>query len=263
MLKALDKQEKNVDYYALDLDYSELERTLAAIPPGTYKHVRCHGLHGTYDDGLAWLKTAENAQKPKCIMTLGSSVGNFPRPDASAFLKGFGDMLNPGDALLVGLDGCSDGDRVFHAYNDREGVTDQFTMNGLKHANRIMGRQVFEEALWKSMGAYSKSGVKHQAFVSPSKDVEIEGILIKAGEKVRIEESYKYTPNQAQELWQAAGLTVGAVFGDSTGTYREQPNFPTPHLISLQLKINASSCETAIILVFASCSCTAAILPAC
>lgn len=75
LLEALEADGKDIDYYALDLSLTELERTLDKVPD--FKTVRCHGLHGTYDDGSAWLKTNEAASRPKCILTLGSSIGNF------------------------------------------------------------------------------------------------------------------------------------------------------------------------------------------
>jgi uncharacterized SAM-dependent methyltransferase len=73
LLQALEDAAKNVDYYALDLSQQELERTLAQLPP--YKHVRAHGLLGTYDDGQVWLKDPSIASRQKCILSLGSSVG--------------------------------------------------------------------------------------------------------------------------------------------------------------------------------------------
>jgi len=73
LLEALDSAGKDIDYYALDLSLKELYRTLEQVPE--FKHVRCHGLHGTYDDGLDWLKTPENLPRPKCVMSLGSSIG--------------------------------------------------------------------------------------------------------------------------------------------------------------------------------------------
>lgn len=73
LLKALDDAGKDIDYYALDLSEKELKRTLSAVP--NYRHVRCHGLFGTYDDGLEWLKLSKNANRHKCIMSLGSSIG--------------------------------------------------------------------------------------------------------------------------------------------------------------------------------------------
>jgi uncharacterized SAM-dependent methyltransferase len=73
LLQALEDAAKSVDYYALDLSQQELERTLAQLPP--YTHVRAHGLLGTYDDGRNWLKNPSNATRQKCILSLGSSVG--------------------------------------------------------------------------------------------------------------------------------------------------------------------------------------------
>lgn len=74
LLSALETAGKDIDYYALDLSYTELERTLAAVPD--FIHVKCHGLYGTYDDGLVWLNSSANALRPKCIISLGSSIGN-------------------------------------------------------------------------------------------------------------------------------------------------------------------------------------------
>lgn len=47
-------------------------------------------------------------------MSLGSSIGNFGRADASSFLEHFSKILIPGrDCLLIGLDGCQDSSRVY------------------------------------------------------------------------------------------------------------------------------------------------------
>ena len=73
LLQALEFAGKEIDYYALDLSLKELRRTLEQVPK--FEHVRCHGLHGTYDDGLEWLKLPENSSRPKCVMSLGSSIG--------------------------------------------------------------------------------------------------------------------------------------------------------------------------------------------
>ena len=73
LLQALENAGKNVDYYALDLNEQELERTLALAPK--FKHVACHGLLGTYDHGQEWLKQAAVSTRPKCVLHLGSSIG--------------------------------------------------------------------------------------------------------------------------------------------------------------------------------------------
>jgi uncharacterized SAM-dependent methyltransferase len=73
LLQALENAAKDVDYYALDLSLKELRRTLAQLPQ--YEHVRAHGLLGTYDDGREWLRKPSNSSRQKCILTLGSSIG--------------------------------------------------------------------------------------------------------------------------------------------------------------------------------------------
>ncbi|KAI8634350.1 histidine-specific methyltransferase [Xylariaceae sp. FL1651] len=184
LLAALDKLCTPFEYFALDLSLSELERTLAAIP--AYKNVRTSGLHGTYDDGLAWL--SQNQGKPKCIMWLGSSIGNFGRQDAAQFLK-------------------------HTAYNDSRGITKKFILNGLTHANMILGEEIFRVGDWEYVGEYDAEAGRHQAFVLPTKDITLHGILIRSGEKVRIEESYKFSSDHKAEMWAEAGLTEVAEWG--------------------------------------------------
>jgi L-histidine Nalpha-methyltransferase / hercynylcysteine S-oxide synthase len=110
LLQALEQTGKRVEYYALDLSLQELQRTLSQLP--RYAHARCSGLLGTSEDGREWLKTPAILHRAKCILTLGSSIGNFYRDDAADFLRGFADVLHPGDSILVGLDSCVDADKV-------------------------------------------------------------------------------------------------------------------------------------------------------
>ncbi|KAL2066365.1 hypothetical protein VTL71DRAFT_2436 [Oculimacula yallundae] len=219
LLNALDAAGKDIDYYALDLSLKELYRTLEQVPE--FKHVICHGLHGTYDDGLDWLKTPENSARPKCVMSLGSSIGNFSREDSAKFLKGFSDMLQSEDSMLVGLDATSDPSRVYHAYNDREGTTHKFILNGLTNANDIYQEKLFALEDWKVIGEYvfDSEGGRHQAFISPVHDVSVKGVEIKAGERIQIEESLKYSSEGASQLWKAAGLVEAERMSASNATY--------------------------------------------
>ena len=73
LLEALENAGKSIDYYALDLSREELERTLAHVPE--WKFVKCHGLHGTYNDGREWLKKPEISARHKYLLNLGSSIG--------------------------------------------------------------------------------------------------------------------------------------------------------------------------------------------
>lgn len=227
LLQALERQEKNVEYYALDLDKPELQRTLADVPSSQYKHVKFYGLHGTYDDGLEWLKTEEVKAKSKTVLSLGSSLGNFKKHEASSFLRGFADVLLSGEIMIIGIDACRRPEKVFHAYNDRHDVTHSFLLNGLRNANRLLGKELFNLDEWDGIGeyVYDRFSGRHQAFLSPMRDVLVGGIPIKKGEKIRIEESHKYSANETIQLWQAAGLAEGSKWSTKTGDY-------TLHMVS-------------------------------
>lgn len=203
--------------------HDELVRTLAAVPDGSYNFVTCAGLWGTYDDGLAWLKQRENAGKPKAILSMGSSIGNFTPDEATAFLAQFVAELKPDDLMLIALDGCQDPDKVYHAYNDKDDVTHTFTSNGLKHANRVLGYDAFDPSFWDAVGRYDVEGSKHQAFVTPKHDVTIEGAHIKKGELIRIEESHKWPFQRAERLWYEScaktSVIEGAFFSNRQGDY--------------------------------------------
>jgi EasF-like predicted methyltransferase len=200
----------------------ELERTFAEIPTAGYKHVKCFGLYGTYDHALEWLKSKDVSGKPKTILWLGSSLGNFERSEVAPFLAGFRDAIQPGDTMLIGIDSCKDPDRVFHAYNDREDVTHNFILNGLKHANRIMGgKTVFNLDEWEAIGEFDIKAGRHHAFVAPLKDVVVDGIPVAKGERIRIEESYKYSREEVLQLWEGAGLSESTVWSNSKGDYGE------------------------------------------
>lgn len=121
--------------------------------------------------------------------------------------------------MLIGIDSCKDPERVYHAYNDRDNVTHEFITNGLRHANYIMGENAFNIEDWEVIGEYDKQAGRHHAFVSPRKDVIVDDVLIQQGERVRIEESYKYSRDEILKLWEGAKLAESTVWVNSKGDY--------------------------------------------
>ncbi|QSZ34181.1 hypothetical protein DSL72_005770 [Monilinia vaccinii-corymbosi] len=235
LLRALDAAGKTVDYYALDLSLKELKRTLEQVPE--FKFVKCHGLHGTYDDGLEWLQLPENSSRPKCVLSMGSSIGlllepmlptfnlpragNFQRPNASLFLKSFAEVLSPSDMFLIAIDATSNPEKIYHAYNDEKGVTHRFILNGLAHANKILGENVFDVTDWKVIGeyVYDAQGGRHQAFYSPTRDITVQDVLIRAGERVKVEVSLKYSPKETARLFKDAGMREAQKWSASSDEY--------------------------------------------
>ncbi|RKF58925.1 Ergothioneine biosynthesis protein 1 [Erysiphe neolycopersici] len=220
LLKEFEKQKKKIDYYALDLCAKELKRTLDQTPP--FQYVNCYGLHGTYEDGLLWIERAKNRKCPKVILSLGSSIGNFQYDEAQEHLRKISRVLMPGDILLIGMDHTNDASKVYHAYNDQKGITHQFILNGLESANEILGRRAFNITDWRVIGeyVYDSKGGRHQAFLTPIRDISYGNYFhIKAGERIQIERSFKFSIEQTAYLFKESELRKSWIWPHLTESY--------------------------------------------
>ncbi|KIW86193.1 hypothetical protein Z517_01588 [Fonsecaea pedrosoi CBS 271.37] len=219
LLKAFEEAKKNVEYYALDLSLSELKRTFAQLDINAFHHVTFRALHGTYDDGLAWLKTSATDARTTCVMTMGSSLGNFTREEAAQFLSSFKKVLAASDFVIVGLDACQQPDRVFHAYNDSLHVTERFYRNGLTHANNILGYEAFRQDEWSIEGMYDEKQRKHQASYVALKTIKNKDFFFEKGEKIHLEDAFKYSEADRDALWHIAGLIPQISYSNKTNDY--------------------------------------------
>jgi hypothetical protein len=98
---------------------------------------------------------------------------------------------------------------------------DRFVLNGLRQANEILGEQVFNLDDWRVIGeyVYDGHGGRHQAFYSPIKDVHYTDVHFMAGERVQVEQSIKYSPEETNQLWRASGLNEVGRWSASSEAY--------------------------------------------
>lgn len=98
----------------------------------------------------------------------------------------------------------------------------RFILNGLRHANGVLGSEEFKLEDWEVIGeyVYDNEGGRHQAFYSPVRDTTVLGETIKAHERIQVEQSLKYSKDGMQNLWRAAGVVESdrwMVEGDEYG----------------------------------------------
>ncbi|KAJ3028699.1 hypothetical protein HDV00_010088 [Rhizophlyctis rosea] len=231
LLSALEQSGKRVSYYALDLDLSELHRTLSSIA-GQYNNVSLNGLHGTYDDGREWLRTLDPAV-PTAVLWLGSSVGNLTREEAADFLNGFQEVLSSDDVFMIGIDNRNDPTRIRAAYNDSKGVTAQFALNGLNHVNKVLGEQFWNVENFVYNPFYNEAAGRNEAYVRSLKDQILHvpksasdlntpnKIHIRKGELIRFAFSYKYDIYDTELLFSRAEAQVLKTWSseDDSGKY--------------------------------------------
>lgn len=97
---------------------------------------------------------------PLHIMFLGSSLGNFSRPEAVEFLRGLPLRSGSRDTLLIGLDHDNDLKQITTAYNN--GPTEDFIKNGLRVAGRVLGNEnLFDKDNWEYVNKYDSVGSRH------------------------------------------------------------------------------------------------------
>ena len=230
-----DPSKAPITYYALDLEKSELERTLQMLidahGDAFIGKINARGIWGTYNDGLQFVESggltkeiefdvtdldtnqmqekggfceprrvtsasgdsprssdsesihthttyetritppstpgADNIESgasvtPICILFLGSSLGNFNREESISFLRSLPLRAGSGDTLLIGMDHDNAKDKVELAYNDPQGITEDFIMNGLRVAGRALGDEnLLKNGEWKYVNRYNESEREH------------------------------------------------------------------------------------------------------
>ncbi|GBB86227.1 hypothetical protein RclHR1_12660007 [Rhizophagus clarus] len=227
LLNSIEKQKKNVTYYALDLMEDELRKSLS--PLGEFEYVKLVGLWGTYEDGIDF---AANFPRDahKTILWMGSSVGNLMRDEAKNFVKTIQDkIMNPGDLFLIGIDRRNDPDKITIAYNDPNRVTAEFIMNGLNHINAIFDQPIIDRKDFEYFAKYNIDIGRHEAYYKVKNDVTLEfkafndkpkvEIKLKKDELINVEYSYKYSKTEVDALLEFGSLSYVESWSDSQSLY--------------------------------------------
>ncbi|MEE8267803.1 MAG: L-histidine N(alpha)-methyltransferase, partial [Gemmatimonadales bacterium] len=81
----------------------------------------------------------EDLPRPRLIIFLGGTIGNFDTDEAVALLRRIAASLHSDDRYLMGIDLRKDPAIIEAAYNDAEGVTAEFNLNMLRALNRSYG----------------------------------------------------------------------------------------------------------------------------
>ncbi|KAJ7069428.1 DUF323 domain-containing protein [Mycena amicta] len=194
--------------------------------------------------------TPDELPTPLHLMFLGSSLGNFARKDAADFLRSLPLRPGSGDTLLIGMDHDNGKALIEEAYNDPQGYTTKFIMNGLKAAGKALGDEaLFDEENWEYINNYDIVHRRHEAFFKAKRAHTVvvpstkESISFLKDEEVKIEESFKFSESDAYTLFAESGLRSIQRWTDSAGRYSlwllERPRFTFPLLTSLR------ACNTA------------------
>lgn len=206
ILDSLEKERKDVFYFALDLSRPSVEQNMAQLTGRSYQHVRWFGLHGTFEDGLAW---SQSIQAPRWFLSLGSIFGNDAFDDAVALLRNWASRMRPTDRLLLGIDAETDRQKIWDSYNDPGGVFHRFLRNAFVHSNRVLGYPWYRDEDWSVASIVSGDDtVIHQYIFTALRDVECPplSVCFPAGDKIDFYESYKWGEAKMGAMFSASGF---------------------------------------------------------
>lgn len=215
LLKALLGRQGHGAYAPIDVSDSALEQARSALA-ASFPPLEVRPVHGDYLDGLTSL---ERRGTRRLVLFLGSTIGNFDPAHATEFLRSVREALQPGDALLIGMDLVKAPSILVPAYDDSLGVTASFNLNLLARLNREWGADFRLDAfrhiaLWN--GAESRMEMHLQSRARQTVHIAALGleISLEEGERIHTENSYKYQPGMGEAILGDAGWALERTWTD-------------------------------------------------
>jgi L-histidine N-alpha-methyltransferase len=208
ILEALSRLQKTY-YYPIEISSSALAACEKEL--GQIDLVSVVGYEQTYLEGLRSVTKRREGGEHLLVLFLGSTIGNFDRGAADAFLREVRASLQDGDALLLGTDLEKDTAVQILAYDDPTGVTAAFNMNLLARINRELGAN-FELSRFRHEARWSTAerriemhlrSTQDQIVLIPAAKLEIR---FKEGETIWTESSHKYQPAEVVAMAQRTGF---------------------------------------------------------
>jgi dimethylhistidine N-methyltransferase len=157
----------------------------------------------------------------------GSTLGNFDARAAVALMRKMRNEMGDNGGVLIGIDLKKDPALIEAAYNDRAGITAQFTLNLLVRLNRELGAN-FDLDAFRHRAHYNPMAgrIETDLISTRAQKVRADGGRLLAsfgeGEAMRVEYSCKYTPEEFAGLAARAGLEVVRVWTDAEQMFSVQ-----------------------------------------
>lgn len=217
IIEALLRSQGELLFMPVDISETALESG-SRILLQSYPRLRIEAFAADYFVGLA-----ELGKKPRgrtLALFLGSNISNFDREEAHRFLRAMREVLNEGDALLLGADLKKDPAVLEAAYNDALGVTSAFNLNVLARINRELGGS-FDLHAFRHYAFYNQTEGRIEIYIESLKNqmVRIEKldleVSFESGELIHTENSYKYDTAGIARLASETGFTCTRSWFDS------------------------------------------------
>jgi len=221
IIEALLRKQSTLRFIPVDISASALDSS-SRILLQSYPQLRIEAYAADYFAGLAELK--KNPRGRTLALFLGSNISNFDVDEALRFLRALRDVLQIGDALLLGADLKKDKKVLEAAYNDALGVTAAFNLNVLARINRELDAD-FDLRSFRHLAFYNETAGRVEIYIESLRDQTVFirqldlRVEFKAGEQIHTENSYKYDLADITRLAEQTGFDRSRTWEDGKNQF--------------------------------------------
>ncbi|MCB9914007.1 MAG: L-histidine N(alpha)-methyltransferase [Planctomycetes bacterium] len=161
---------------------------------------------------------------PLVLYFSGSTLGNFERAAAAAWMRELAQHVPAGTRFLLGLDLVKAERRLVDAYDDGTGVTAAFNRNALAHLNRRFGAD-FAPARWRHEAVWNAERQRIEMWLRTDAPQVVhvgdERLVFDAGDGIHTESSHKWTRAAVERLIEGSPWRLDGWWTDPRGDFAE------------------------------------------
>lgn len=217
LIEALLRKQDDLLFIPVDISASALDSS-SRILLQSYPRLKIEAYAADYFAGMAELGKSKRGRT--LALFLGSNISNFDPPEAQKFLRALRQVLQEGDALLLGADLKKDKETLEAAYNDALGVTAAFNLNVLARINRELGGN-FDLHSFQHQAFYNADLGRVEIYIESLRDQTVRigqldtEVHFSKGEQIHTENSYKYDLSDLANLAGETGFKRARTWLDS------------------------------------------------
>lgn len=215
LLQAFARRQLRVPYFPVDISPAALGEARERVE-SQCSRVSVRPVVADFSNGFGFLRGIPGR---KLVLYLGSSIGNFDPGPAVEMLSQIRSQFTTGDALLLGTDLVKDPSVLVPAYDDSQGVTEQFDKNILARLNRELGAN-FDLDFFRHVAIWNPEKSRMEIYLESlcPQSVELASLNLNLrfanGERIHTENSYKYTMPMVREMLESSGFSLDATWFD-------------------------------------------------
>lgn len=206
-------------FVPFDVDASVLKMAGQAIAQ-EYPGVEIEAVCGDFEEHLGKIPAVGR----RLVAFLGSTIGNLTPGPRAEFLAAVSEMMQPGDALVLGTDLVKEPARLIRAYDDSAGVTARFNRNVLAVVNRELDAD-FAIGAFEHVARWNVAEERIEMWLRSTRSQRVRiaaldlDVDFAEGEQMLTEVSCKFRPAGVDAELAAAGLRRTHWWTDEAGDF--------------------------------------------